>query len=50
MARVALEADSGDFALAGNFNVCEWNIRIISEINSEKGKQRKQLDYKINAR
>ena len=50
MASVKLDADSGDFALAGNFNVGEWNIRIISEFESEKGKQRKQLDYKIHAR
>lgn len=50
MARVELNSDSGDFALAGNFNVGEWNIRIISEFDSEKGKQRKQLDYKIYAR
>ena len=50
MASVKLDAASGDFALIGNFNVGEWNIRIISEFESEKGKQRKQLDYKIHAR
>lgn len=50
MVSVELGQDSGEFALVGKFNPGTWNIRIISEFNSAKGPQRKQLDYVIHAR